>query len=218
LQCHRPDLTTSDVAAAGREYAMTMNLKLSSEDLELVSLLLSTDDVTPWLQLDVHEVIRRCEFMLSAWGGTLDETLVEKIMLLYSGYAKRTTVAQRRAWYEGIVHHIRHDGWDTVALMPWIYEEPTLELASTVALDFSVLSLPEGGDRLSGPRMVARIVSERNVSCPPGPFAGLLHVGDDRVCALIEPIRGTLTEAEVGAVCRCHSDFVLAATVEFYLD
>jgi TPR repeat protein len=102
--------------------------------------------------------------------------------------------------------------------LPIIFEEEDNGIVSTAALDYvSVGKVAEGADPLLLVRILIEMLKSNATKNPGAAFGGLLNTGDPRVCELLWDIRSTLTEDEINQACLCHSGFIGAATVDFYL-
>jgi hypothetical protein len=153
-----------------------------------------------------------------AYGLVCDLDLIPKLVSLYELFARRINLDERTATYRAVENVVEEYGTSVNALLPFMFEEPEISLASTATLDFAVLCPLDNDDPLTGPRFVLREFEEGAAECRPGLFAGLLLLGDRRVTRLLWKHRDSLTREEVKLLVGAQSGFLFAATIEFYLD
>lgn len=167
-------------------------------------------------------------------GGLIDALMGEIIRIGYYNDPDSISIASdkyRKSISEGLELEIRQrlfkeikdfteyfEDCASTTFLPFLLEEPERGLASTASLDFvSVGKIEEGADEMLLPKFVVGMI-ERNTAKNRGAvFGGLLGTGDPRVCSLLWGIRHILEEDEINEVCRCHTGFISAATVDFYL-
>jgi hypothetical protein len=197
---------------------MTAARSLPDDVAGMVELLFEEGDPRRWLELADAELIRFVETALVTYATTGDERMIGLLQVLYPAYARVASLDRRMEWYRSAMTRVVEGGHHPGALLPWLFAEPAVEIASTAALDYAVLLPPEDGNPMTGPKAVASIFTSAAAACPAGLFAGLRLLGDDRVNALIAPLRRMLSEDEVAAVCAARTGFVFAAMVDFLLD
>ena len=73
---------------------------------------------------------------IDLYGTTADPGLVEKLMLLYRHYVKRSHSAQRLRNYQTAVDRVLEDKSGVHVLMPFVCCDPARLVASTAALDY----------------------------------------------------------------------------------
>lgn len=106
----------------------------------------------------------------------------------------------------------------TSAFLPFIVEDARQTIASTAVADYVSLSATLNNDPLSRVKVIVGLIENDELENPGAAFGALLHMGDDRVCRLIQPLRHTLSWADLTAALNCATGFIHAATFEFYLD
>ncbi|WP_054109660.1 tetratricopeptide repeat protein [Novosphingobium sp. AAP83] len=185
------------------------------------------------LALDVEGREEREKALLKA-GGVIDALMGEIIRAGYFTDADTFAYAgekYRKACEEGLEMELRKrlfqevtaftqhfDDCTATAYLPFICDEEDKGIVSTATLDYvSVGKVAEGADPLLLPRHLVQMLGSQHINNRGAVFGGLLTTGDPRVCELLWDIRSTLTEEEINEACLCHSGFIGAATVEFYL-
>jgi len=101
--------------------------------------------------------------------------------------------------------------------MPFLFIETAQALVAESVIDFCMIGKPEAGDVLSACRDVCRWVAEDGAANRGAMFGGLLCLGDARVMELLNELKWTLTEDQVGAAARSASSMPTIAGVEFWL-
>jgi hypothetical protein len=91
-------------------------------------------------------------------------------------------------------------------------------VCSTAVLDWVNEAGLTDGDPMSRIQDMIDVIVRRRAENVGAVFGGLLHLGDPRVCALLVPLRDSLTDFEANEVARCFTGLVSAATTEFLLD
>lgn len=191
---------------------------LPDEPAAVAELLFEEPDPRRWLDLGDDDLARLVETALTIYASLGAEPMIRLLQALYPKYARVTTVERRMEWYRAAMTRVTEEGRHPGALLPWLFAEPAVELVSSAALDYAVLLPLEGDDPMTGPKAVVSIFTSGSVASPAGLFAGLRLLGDDRVNALLVPLRRMLSEEEVADVCAARTGFVFAAMVDFLLD
>ena len=192
--------------------------RLPEEPAAVAELLFEETDPRRWLELEPGDLARLVETALTIYASLGAEPMIRLLQVLYPAYARVTTVERRMGWYRAAMTRVTEEGRHAGALLPWVFAEPAIEIVSSAALDYAVLLPLEDGDPMTGPKAVVSIFETAAAACPAGLFAGLRLLGDDRVNALLAPLRRTLSEDEVADVCAARTGFVFAAMVDFLID
>lgn len=185
------------------------------------------------LALDVDGREEREKALLKA-GGVVDALMGEIIRAGY--FTDADTFAYvgeryRKACEEGLELELRKrlfqevtaftqhfDDCTATTYLPFICDEEDKGIVSTATLDYvSVGKIAEGADPLLLPRSLVQMLASQHIRNRGAVFGGLLTTGDPRVCEILWDIRSTLNEDEINEACFCHSGFIGAATVDFYL-
>ena len=74
-----------------------------------------------------------------AYGLVCDLDLIPKLVSLYELFARRINLDERTATYRAVENVVEEYGTSVNALLPFMFEEPEISLASTATLDFAVL-------------------------------------------------------------------------------
>lgn len=174
------------------------------------------------------------ETVLLKSGGLIDALMGEIIRIGYFNDPDSISFASekyRKALSDDLEIEIRKSLYDEVkkfteyfedcastTFLPFLLEETERGLASTASLDFvSLGKIDEGADEMLLPKFVVGMIERKTVKNRGAVLGGLLGTGDPRVCSLLWDIRHILEEDEINEACRCHTGFISAATVDFYL-
>ena len=159
--------------------------------------------------------------------------LLFKAILVYGILSDGSRVAPLRSLYEHCVKHlafeVRADMYARLCdgvmngkssintLMPFLFVETEPSVVAEAAIDFCMIAKPDPNDALSACRDVCNWVTQDMVANRGALFGGLLCLGDARVMALVDELKWTLTEEEVGVAARSCSAMPTIAGVEFWL-
>src|ERR1044072_1628478 len=91
-------------------------------------------------------------------------------------------------------------GWSFEALTPFLFEEEDGQLVHRVAQDMAVLYPAKDPGSLSGPKLIVKSVERGDLKNCPAALLGLLLLGDNRICELVEPMRDSLTDEDLKAL------------------
>lgn len=131
---------------------------------------------------------------------------------------ERTDEQERLELYSGIARIIEKEETGLNAMMPFLMLETAASVVSTAVLDYVLFRDAPNGDPLYGAREAIEWIEKHATSNRGAMFGGLITVGDDRIHALLEPLRETMTEDEVNVAVRCRSGFPAVSTFAFWLD
>jgi hypothetical protein len=104
------------------------------------------------------------------------------------------------------------------AFLPFIAEDSGRGIVSTAVIDYVSLAALTNGDPMSRVKDIVDMIESRRLQNEGGAFGALLHLGDDRVCKLLVPLRDALNENAVREATNCGTGLMYGSTVDFYLD
>jgi hypothetical protein len=161
------------------------------------------------------------------------EELLVKGVLVYGLLSDATHIQKLAAFYQYCIEHLEFDiragiyrylyktvedgKTSTNTLMPFLFVETEPTLVAEAVIDFCTIAKAHPDDALSRCRDVCRWISEDRAANRAGMFGGLVCLGDARVMKLLDELKWTLTEDEVGVVARSASTTPTIACVEFWL-
>jgi hypothetical protein len=139
----------------------------------------------------------------------------------YPEYAKRVA-AERRGQVFARVRSLVYEAVLVGSVLPcFLCHDPDAGIASTAARDMASLDLVEAASGARGPDHVLKLVITGAVANPGAALGGLLALGDETVNAKLVALRSALAlkwaDRALGAMASAPTGYVLAATVEFWL-
>jgi hypothetical protein len=102
--------------------------------------------------------------------------------------------------------------------LPFICGDPDIGVCCTAVMSWVSEADLTDDDPMSRVKDVIDLIVTRRAESLGAVFGGLLHLGDPRVCALLQPLRDGLTDFEANEAIRSFTGFVSAAATEFLLD
>jgi hypothetical protein len=179
-----------------------------------------------WAGLNLAETEFVLEETLKCYGATFDGEMIRELFKFYRRYVGMAAVARRQQLLSRMTtfisngHQHRH-----IALLCFISADTDGQITSGAALDLAMVTPPDKGDPLTGPKFVAfhgcggvRAKLGKPGSDDEGDVAaGLLLLGDMRLLPLLEEIWERLTPGARHRMIRRRSHLVSAMVVEFLL-
>ncbi len=179
-----------------------------------------------WAGLNLAETEFVLEETLKCYGATFDGEMIRELFKFYRRYLGMASVSRRQQLLTRITtfisdgHQHRH-----IALLCFISADTDGQITSGAALDLAMVTPPDKGDPLTGPKFVAfhgcggvRAKLGKPGSDDEGDVAaGLLLLGDMRLLPLLEEIWERLTPEGRRRMVRRRSNLVSALMVEFLL-
>ena len=104
------------------------------------------------------------------------------------------------------------------AFLPFIAEDSGRAIVSTAVIDYVSLAPLTNGDRMSRVKDIIGMIERGCLRNEGAAFGALLHLGDDRVCKLLVPLRDTLDGDAVREATNCGTGLIYASTIDFYLE
>jgi hypothetical protein len=129
--------------------------------------------------------------------------------------------ARRRLHLFGHIRRVVEEEREWVsqrALLPFIVVEPLRDIVATAVIDYVSVGSLKNDDPMTRPKEIVDLIQRDSVENRGAVFGGLLHLGDERVCELIRPVRDLLDAEEVGAAIHCATGFLYSSSVEFEID
>jgi hypothetical protein len=117
---------------------------------------------------------------------------------------------------KGLVENVSHVS--TNALLPFLAEDTARAIVSTSVIDYVSLTPLSDGDPMSHVKDVIDMIERGRPRNEGAAFGALLHIGDERVCKLLRPLRDSLDHDAINEAVKCATGFMHAAVVDFYLD
>lgn len=109
-------------------------------------------------------------------------------------------------------------GWAAAAFTPFMNLDDDLGIVSTATIDYVSFGTLIDNDPMTRPKDVLEMVIH-NVPRNRGAVIGaLVATGDPRVCALVEPLRGSLNIGEVTNAAKTFTGLASKSQVDFYLE
>lgn len=179
-----------------------------------------------WAGLNLAETEFVLEETLKCYGATFDGEMIRELFKFYRRYLGMASVSRRQQLLTRITtfisdgHQQRH-----IALLCFISADTDGQITSGAALDLAMVTPPDKGDPLTGPKFVAfhgcggvRAKFGKPGSDDEGDVAaGLLLLGDMRLLPLLEEIWERLTPEARRRMVRRRSNLVSALMIEFLL-
>lgn len=179
-----------------------------------------------WAGLNLAETEFVLEETLKCYGATFDGEMILELFKFYRRYLGMASVSRRQQLLTRITtfisegHQHRH-----IALLCFISADTDGQITSGAALDLAMVTPPDKGDPLTGPKFVAfhgcggvRAKFGKPGSDDEGDVAaGLLLLGDMRLLPLLEEIWARLTPEARRRMVQRHSNLVSAVMIEFLL-
>lgn len=158
-----------------------------------------------------------CEIV--RYGVYNDQKMIEPLAAFYKKYF--SAVPEERRWQ--ISRHVLGLVQETTfvstnAFLPFIVEDRSSRIVSTAVIDYVSLGDISDGDAMSRVKEMAGLIESGQLKNEGAAFGGLLSLGDDRVCALLAPLRDQLDNPAIKVATNCQTGLMHAATVEFYFD
>lgn len=160
------------------------------------------------------------EFVLAAIGLyaiTCRESLIPKLADLYKLYIQRIPQSRRFENYSAIRDDVIVGKLSLNGLLPYLFNDNSYGLVSTVALDYAVLHPIQNGDPLTGPKSVLGYILSEALTNNPAAFGGLVLLGDQRVMELLRDLRHQLPLQAIQIVSRCFAGLMYEAILDFYV-
>ena len=179
-----------------------------------------------WAGLNLAETEFVLEETLKCYGATFDGEMIRELFKFYRRYLGMASVSRRQQLLTRITtfisegHQHRH-----IALLCFISADTDGQITSGAALDLAMVTPPDKGDPLTGPKLVAfhgcggvRAKFGKPGSDDEGDVAaGLLLLGDMRLLPLLEEIWARLTPEGRRRMVQRRSNLVSAVMIEFLL-
>jgi hypothetical protein len=153
------------------------------------------------------------------YGALSDAALIEPLRQLYSWFVDGGMPAALRFEVYQCATGLQHlPDFPVNTFLPFVACDPTPAICSRAVIDFVSIAQLTDGDPMSRVRDIIGIMADPRIANRGAVFAGLLYLGDPRVCALLMPLRDALTKDEVRDAVLSHTEFVHASTTEFLID
>ena len=179
-----------------------------------------------WAGLNLAETEFVLEETLKCYGATFDGEMILELFKFYRRYLGMASVSRRQQLLTRMTEYIseghqhRH-----IALLCFISADTDGQITSGAALDLAMVTPPDKGDPLTGPKFVAfhgcggvRAKLGKPGSDDEGDVAaGLLLLGDMRLLPLLEEIWERLTPEGRRRMVQRRSNLVSALIIEFLL-
>jgi hypothetical protein len=134
---------------------------------------------------------------------------------------KKTKLSEeaRHAIYRHVVGFVENTSVVSVnAFLPFIAEEHAQSIVATGVIDYVSLGPLTQDDPMSRVKDVIGMIESNMLENEGAAFGALLHIGDNRVCDLLIPLRDSLDRDAVDNAVKCGTGFIYSATTDFYLD
>jgi hypothetical protein len=179
-----------------------------------------------WAGLNLAETEFVLEETLKCYGATFDGEMIRELFKFYRRYLGMASVSRRQQLLTRITTFISEGHQHrSIALLCFISADTDGQITSGAALDLAMVTPPDKGDPLTGPKFVAfhgcggvRAKLGKPGSDDEGDVAaGLLLLGDMRLLPLLEEIWARLTPEGRRRMVRRRSNLVSALMIEFLL-
>ena len=179
-----------------------------------------------WAGLNLAETEFVLEETLKCYGATFDGEMILELFKFYRRYVGMAAVARRQQLLTRMTTFLSNGQQHrSIALLCFISADPDGQITSGAALDLAMVTPPDKGDPLTGPKFVAfhgcggvRAKLGKPGSDDEGDVAaGLLLLGDMRLLPLLEEIWERLTPEGRRRMVQRRSNLVSAVMVEFLL-
>jgi len=158
-----------------------------------------------------------CEIL--RWGMHNKSEMVGPLMDFYRRFIAKMPEEHCFSVLNHVVDFIENSGTVGVtALLPFVTEDARLNIAAKAVINYVSLGELLNKDPMSRVKEIVGMIESNNLENAGAAFGALLHLGDDRVCKLIRPLRNVLDAVDVTTAINCSTGFIHAATFEFYLD
>ena len=155
---------------------------------------------------------------LTVFGLSEDHALLEPLQGLYRQVTNRLDLDIRHSMYRNMTDKIEKNECNASALLPFVLVDDNAGLVSTAALDYPMFRRVTTEDPLAGVRDIIDSIEQGLVANRGAVIAGLLSLGDRRVCRLLWELKDALSPEEIDTVATVRSTFCMAGTVEFFID
>ncbi|PKO17995.1 hypothetical protein CVU37_06610 [candidate division BRC1 bacterium HGW-BRC1-1] len=156
-----------------------------------------------------------CALPIMDMAETPDE--VAPLYSLYETFMERIPGPQRRDLGMVITQSIEKGNASINYLFPFLLMDDYPTVVSTTAINFVMAQTPEKGEDLLAVRQVVELIRQKTLANPAVAFAGLLNMGDRRICKLLWDFR-KIVEPDAYDIVTTKSLVMQRWTLEFYLD
>jgi hypothetical protein len=175
---------------------------------------------TGWDALDEDGLARLAHHALF-FAGRGHGPIAQLLDAFYPEYAKRVDAARRGEVFAR-VRSLIHEGVLRGGLLPvCLRHDGDPGIVSTAARDIAALDVVEPATGVRGADLVLKLVITGAVAVPGAALGGLLARGDEVINAKLAALRPALAlkwaDRALGAMAAAPSGYLLAATVEFWL-
>jgi len=176
------------------------------------------DNPASWPNLTSADLQTFVHHTIAIYGVSNDPFLIRRVQSLYEHYRSRISEPDRLELLSTMVDNVSNGSVSLNALLPFLLRDDSPAVVSTATIDFVSLHPLESGDPLTGPKAATAILRRDLPRNRAGIFAGLLQLGDRRVCDLLGPLRSEIKDGDLSDIARNFSGFAFTAAVDFFLD
>lgn len=163
------------------------------------------------------EALAELTFLAICFYGADSQTFQkEHLVTLYAELASKVDRDERSRMYDATVNEVSRGDVSADAFFPFLCLETDTALVSSAVIDFTMFTPVEGGDPLSSPKIMLRMMP--SVANPAGILAGLILLGDRRLAGLIRVARIHLDHDGLGELSRSRSGYLYSTQIDFYLE
>ena len=164
------------------------------------------------------EQLDECMLTVLMMQGGVGPQLPSFMSEIHSKYRARINANKRMFMQQAVRTLIEQGQTEAFALLPVIVFEEEENLVATAAIDYASLRAPYGGEPLTAVHELLSVIDMPQAGSSEGIFAGLLQLGDRRVCDLLGGVKHQLDRHQVKTLSRIFTGSIWAAVVDFYLD
>jgi hypothetical protein len=147
------------------------------------------------------------------------QEMIQPLRGLYRQLATKISEEDRYSVFRHAVGFIENTSVvSTNALLPFIVEDEARMIVSTAVIDYVSLSPLSDNDPMSRVKDIIGMLEGGMLENDGAAFGALLHIGDERICDLLIPLRDSLDYDAMNEAVKCSTGFIHSATIDFYLD
>ena len=184
----------------------------------LTEIVQSMLDESHWRQLDEQPLADLLHHGISLYGQTNWELLAHIITPVYLHAMEHIPAETRRELQGAITQKMEAKEVSANALLPFLFLEEDMTVASTATLDLAMVPPPPKDDAIGWPR---RLISDLEAGLGGNKgaiFGGLVTLGDRRVSELLSDVKWLISDDEIGTAAKCCSGMPTVAAFEFWLE
>jgi hypothetical protein len=147
------------------------------------------------------------------------QEMIGPLASIYRTFAMKMPEDQRYAIYRHVAGFVEHTSIVSVnAFLPFIAEDNARAIVGTAVINFLSLGPLTDSDPMSRVKYIIGMIERNLLENEGAAFGALLHIGDKRVCDLLNSVRDRLDRDAINNAVNCSAGFIHSSTVDFYLD